>query len=121
MTPENEETPESTDVSEEEEVINPKARSGTFKSLKLETPITVGAEEIYYLDFQEPGVKHFRKYGATGQLVIKDGQQLVKFDIEVIALYIEKLCGLGKDDANKLTLKDFERAKEMVLVFFPIL
>jgi len=116
----------------EEEVINPDARKGTIKSIKLSEPFESG-EMIYYLDFCEPTVKHLRKYGATGLIEIKDGKQVIKFDMEVICLYIEKLCAIGKDHANKISMKpirnkegeitgpsDFDRAKEVVLGFLPV-
>lgn len=116
-----EDSPDAESAVEEKEPINPKARPGTFKSIKLDKPIETGGEEIYFLDFREPTVKDLRKYGATGQMSVKGSEQHIKFDMDIIALYIEKLCALAKDDANKLSMADFEKAKEIVLVFFPVI
>ena len=98
---------------------NPNARKGTIISQKLTVPITTGGEEIYYLDYIEPGVKELRKYGATGEIDIK--KHTLKFDMDIIALYVEKLCALSRDDANKIKLVDFEVCKAIILVFFPLL
>lgn len=98
---------------------NPKAREGTIISQKLTVPITTGGETIEFLDYRKPGVKELRKYGATGEVDIK--KHTLKFDMDVIALYVEKLCALSRDDANKIDLEDFAVCKEIILVFFPLL
>lgn len=107
--------------------VNPKARPGTIISKKLKHPFETGGEEIHYVDFKLPGVRELRKHGATAQISVRD--QSFKFDFEVIALYIEKLGGLGKGDADKIDMhdgdendpSDFDACKEIILVFFPVL
>lgn len=101
------------------DLTNPNARPGTVKSLKLIVPITTGGEEIYYLDFRKPRTADLRKFGMPAQIVIKDGEQRVRFDMNITAQYVERLCGLAKDDANKLDLDDFMAAQNQVMVFFP--
>ena len=101
------------------DLINPDARPGTVKSIKLNVPITTGGEEIYYLDFRKPRVADLRKYGIPAKIILKDGEQRVDFDMNITALYVERLCGLAKDDANKLDINDFMTAQNQVMVFFP--
>ena len=101
------------------DLINPDARPGTVKSIKLTVPITTGGEEIYFLDFRKPRTADLRKYGMPAQIVISGGEQIVRFDMNITALYVERLCGLAKDDANKLDIDDFMKAQNQVMVFFP--
>jgi len=98
---------------------NPDARKGTAVSIRLAEPITTGGEEINFLDFRKVAVKDIRQIGSAYSIRLKQGEQLVDICDDTICKWIERLCGLGKDDANKLDLEDYEQAKAVILDFLP--
>tara|TARA_Y100000356_G_scaffold133821_1_gene141662 strand:+ start:572 stop:853 length:282 start_codon:yes stop_codon:yes gene_type:complete len=66
------------------------------------------------LTFSEPTGLELRKIGMP--FIIKDGG--IEINSDKVALYIEKCCGLGVNDANNLPLPDFVEAQNTVLGFF---
>lgn len=81
---------------------------------KLSKEIDTIKGKTQELVFTEPTGLELRKIGMP--FVIKDGG--IEIDSNKVALYIEKCCGLGVNDANNLCLPDFVEAQNTVLGFF---